>query len=51
MTLLKCSFCGKTQDQCTFMVQGPNEVAICNECIDLFFEEKELARRRKEANT
>ncbi len=32
--LLKCSFCGKTQDQVKKLIAGPS-VYICNECIDL----------------
>jgi ATP-dependent Clp protease ATP-binding subunit ClpX len=31
---LKCSFCGKPQDQVTRLIAGPN-VYICNECVDL----------------
>ncbi|ERL66528.1 ATP-dependent Clp protease ATP-binding subunit ClpX [Schleiferilactobacillus shenzhenensis] len=31
---IKCSFCGKTQDQVKKIVAGPG-VYICNECIDL----------------
>lgn len=31
---LKCSFCGKTQEQVRRLVAGPN-VYICDECIDL----------------
>lgn len=31
---LKCSFCGKTQEQVLKLVAGPN-VYICNECIAL----------------
>ena len=31
---LKCSFCGKPQDQVRRLVAGPN-VYICDECIDL----------------
>lgn len=31
---LKCSFCGKSQDQVKRLVAGPN-VYICDECIDL----------------
>lgn len=31
---LKCSFCGKTQDQVKRLVAGPN-VYICDECIEL----------------
>ena len=45
---LKCSFCGKTQDQVKKLIAGP-EVYICDECVDLcneildeeFFEDKE----------
>ncbi|MGB9112012.1 MAG: ClpX C4-type zinc finger protein [Acidimicrobiales bacterium] len=32
---VKCSFCGKSQDQVKKIVAGPNDVFICNECIDL----------------
>jgi ATP-dependent Clp protease ATP-binding subunit ClpX len=31
---LKCSFCGKTQDQVKKLIAGPN-VFICDECIEL----------------
>lgn len=31
---LKCSFCGKTQDQVRRLVAGPG-VYICDECIEL----------------
>ncbi len=34
---LKCSFCGKSQDQVKRLVAGPN-VFICNECIDLCYD-------------
>jgi len=45
---LKCSFCGKTQDQVKKLIAGP-EVYICDECVELcneildeeFFEAKE----------
>lgn len=45
---LKCSFCGKTQDQVKKLIAGP-EVYICDECVDLcneildeeFFETKD----------
>ena len=44
---LKCSFCGKTQDQVKKLIAGP-EVFICDECVELcneildeeFFEQK-----------
>ena len=41
---LKCSFCGKTQDQVRKLVAGPG-VYICDECIELCNEiiEEELA--------
>lgn len=32
--ILRCSFCGKTQDQVKRLIAGPN-VYICNECIEL----------------
>lgn len=31
---VRCSFCGKTQDQVIQMISGPG-VYICNECVDL----------------
>lgn len=31
---VRCSFCGKSQDQVERMISGPN-VFICNECVDL----------------
>ena len=31
---LKCSFCGKTQDQVRRLIAGPN-VYICDECVGL----------------
>ncbi len=31
---LRCSFCGKTQDEVMRLIAGPN-VFICNECVDL----------------
>ena len=31
---LKCSFCGKTQEQVRKLVAGPG-VYICDECIEL----------------
>lgn len=47
---LKCSFCGKTQDQVKKLIAGP-EVFICDECVELcneildeeFFDSKEKA--------
>ena len=47
-SILKCSFCGKSQDQVKKLIAGP-EVYICDECVELcnqildeeFFENKE----------
>lgn len=32
---IRCSFCGKTQDQVKKLLSGPNGVYICDECVDL----------------
>ena len=32
---VRCSFCGKTQDQVRKLVSGPNNTYICNECVAL----------------
>ncbi|HCY8706045.1 TPA: ATP-dependent Clp protease ATP-binding subunit ClpX [Staphylococcus aureus] len=49
---LKCSFCGKDQDQVKKLVAGSG-VYICNECIELCSEivEEELAQNTSEAIT
>ncbi|HCX9993479.1 TPA: ATP-dependent Clp protease ATP-binding subunit ClpX [Staphylococcus aureus] len=49
---LKCSFCGKDQDQVKKLVAGSG-VYICNECIELCSEivEEELAQNNSEAMT
>jgi len=46
---LKCSFCGKTQEQVKRLIAGPN-VYICDECIELCNEilEEELSIFKKE---
>ena len=31
--MVRCSFCGKTQDQVRRLVSGPNNTYICNECV------------------
>ncbi len=54
---LKCSFCGKTQDQVKKLIAGP-DVYICDECVDLcneildeeFFEQKEGKKKEKESS-
>lgn len=50
---LKCSFCGKTQDQVKKLIAGP-DVFICDECVELcneildeeFFTQKENAKSK-----
>jgi hypothetical protein len=37
MTVLYCSFCGKSQNDVAKLVAGPT-VHICNECVDLCHE-------------
>jgi len=32
---IKCSFCGKTQDQVRKLIAGPNGAYICDECVDI----------------
>ena len=52
---LKCSFCGKTQDQVKKLIAGP-DVFICDECVDLcneileeeFFEGKDKTEDKDE---
>ena len=41
---IRCSFCGKTQDQVRKLIAGNTNVFICDECIDLCAEilEEEL---------
>ena len=55
---LKCSFCGKTQDQVKKLIAGP-DVFICDECVDLcneildeeFFEGKEKNVEGKDSDS
>lgn len=55
---LKCSFCGKSQDQVKKLIAGP-EVYICDECVDLcnqildeeFFENKDKEGSEGEEKT
>lgn len=54
---LKCSFCGKTQDQVKKLIAGP-EVYICDECVELcneildeeFLDSKEKTETSKESD-
>lgn len=32
---IRCSFCGKTQDQVRKLIAGPNGAYICDECVDI----------------
>lgn len=32
---VKCSFCGKAQDQVRKLIAGPNGIYICDECVDI----------------
>ncbi len=32
---IKCSFCGKSQDQVRRMIAGPEGIYICDECVDI----------------
>lgn len=43
---IRCSFCGKTQEQVRKLLSGPNGVFICDECVDLCAEilEEEFAQ-------
>ena len=41
---IRCSFCGKTQDQVRKLIAGTNNVFICDECIDLWTARSRSAR-------
>ena len=50
---VKCSFCGKTEDQVTRLVAGPAGVYICDKCIEIcadivFDEETEVVEQNTE---
>ena len=32
---VRCSFCGKAQDQVRKLIAGPNGIYICDECVDI----------------
>ncbi len=44
---VRCSFCGKPQQQVRKLIAGPNGAFICDECIDICYEiiEEELLER------
>ena len=45
---VRCSFCGKTQEQVHKLIAGPNGTYICDECVEICSEiiEEEVARDR-----
>ncbi len=45
-TKVRCSFCGKPQEQVRKLIAGPNGAFICDECVDICSEiiEEEFAR-------
>jgi len=49
---LRCSFCGKQQDQVERLIAGPNGVYICDQCVDLSQEiiQEERERRQQATN-
>ena len=46
---IRCSFCGKTQDQVRKLIAGTDNVYICDDCIELCSEilEEEFADQEK----
>ena len=45
---IRCSFCGKSQEQVRKMIAGPNGAFICDECVEVcteIIEEKCAAGR------
>lgn len=48
---VRCSFCGKTQDQVRKLIAGPGGAYICDECIELCSEilEEEFADKKNKA--
>ena len=47
---VRCSFCGKPQEQVRNLIAGPNGAYICDECVDICSEiiEEEFAREEAE---
>ena len=46
---IRCSFCGKTEDQVRKLIAGPDGSYICDECVEICSEiiEEEVARTRQ----
>ena len=49
--IYRCSFCGKTQEQVRKLIAGPNDIYICDECVELCAEivDEELEAEEEEA--
>ena len=49
---VRCSFCGKTEDQVRKLIAGPDGVYICDECVSICSEimEEEFADEVQEAD-
>jgi len=47
--VFKCSFCGLSSEAVDFMIEGPSNTNICNECITLCSEL--LAEHKEEQKT
>ena len=47
---VRCSFCGKPQEQVRKLIAGPNGAFICDECVDICSEiiEEEFAKEEAE---
>lgn len=48
---LRCTFCGKSYDDVSHMIKGPEQIYICDQCIDLCNEiiaqeKREMARKK-----
>ena len=48
---IRCSFCGKTQEQVNRMLSGPNGAFICDECVDICAEIIEEENLEEKENT
>ncbi|HCG58742.1 MAG TPA: ATP-dependent Clp protease ATP-binding subunit ClpX, partial [Lachnospiraceae bacterium] len=46
---IRCSFCGKSEDQVRKLIAGPGDVYICDECINVCSEivEEELGEEEE----
>ena len=47
--VLRCSFCGKSQDEVEKLIGGPGGICICDECVELCNEIIEEDAERKNA--